>query len=385
VACRVVRYDVAAYAAAGGLNLEDAGRRVRYRFAEQELDQRCAALDTPLHAGRIATAHTLDDLTETFLMRLVTGAGTGGLRAIPPVRGRIVRPLLGARRADVTAYLDALGQPWREDATNADTARLRAWVRHELKPLVETVNPSFGATLERTVRLVSDEDALLAEMADAFARDFSRVEGDRLVFERAPMATLSRAMARRVVRTALVSAFPEASRLGASHTEAIVTGIADDGFARDLPFGLRATAEYGTLTVSRQDEASLSVAPCLLDWPGTCDLGPLGRIEARLVASAEVGAEADAAYFDAAEVGATLVVDGVRPGDRMRPLGMSGTRKLQDVLVDAKVPQRLRASTPVVRDGECVLWVAGVKQSDERKVTPATERVLALVWQREEA
>jgi len=383
VACRVVRYDVAAYAEAEGLNLEDAGRRVRYRFAEQELDARCAALGVPPRMGRIATAHTLDDLTETFLMRLVTGSGPGGLRAIPAVRGRIVRPLIAARRNEITTYLEALGQPWREDATNADTARLRAWVRHELKPLVERVNPSFGATLERTVRIVSDEDALLSEMADDFAAAFSSVEDGRLTFDRTMMVTLEKAMARRVVRAALVAAFPEASRLDASHTEAIVAGMADAGFARDLPFGLRAAAEYGTLTVFRQDESALSVAPCLLVWPGTCDLGPLGRIEARIVGADAVGADPDAAYFDAGTVAPTLTVDAVRQGDRIRPLGMEGTRKLQDVFVDAKVPQRLRGATPVVRDGGQVLWVARVKQSDDAKVTAATERVLTLRWIRE--
>ena len=256
-------------------------------------------------------------------------------------------------------------------------------MRHELKPLVESVNPSFGATLERTVRIVSDEDALLSEMADGFAATFADARDGRLAFDRTMMGTLDRAMARRVVRTALVGAFPEASRLDASHTDAIVAGMADESFAHDLPFGLRAAVEYGTLTVFRQDESALSVAPCLLDWPGTCDLGPLGRIEARIVGVDVVGADPDAAYFNAANVAPTLVVDAVRQGDRIRPLGMEGTRKLQDVLVDAKVPQRLRAGTPVVRDGERVLWVAGVKQSDDAKVTSATERVLMLVWIRE--
>ena len=383
VPCRVVRYDVAAYAEAEGLNLEDAGRRVRYRFAEQEIDARCAVLGALPSAGRIATAHTLDDLTETFLMRLVTGSGPGGLRAIPAVRGRIVRPFIGVRRSEITAYLDALGQPWREDETNADTARLRAWVRHKLKPLVESVNPSFTSTLERTVRIVSDEDALLAQMADNFAAAFATVVDGRLAFDRTMMATLEKAMARRVVRSALVGAFPEASRLEASHTDAIVAGMADDAFARDLPFNLRAAVEYGTLTIFRQDESSLSVAPCLLNWPGMCDLGPLGRIEAHITGADAVGADPKAAYFDAECVAPALVVDAARQGDRIRPLGMTGTRKLQDVFTDAKVPQRLRAATPVVRDGDEVVWVAGVRRSEVAKVTPATTRVLELVWIRE--
>jgi tRNA(Ile)-lysidine synthase len=121
----------------------------------------------------------------------------------------------------------------------------------------------------------------------------------------------------------------------------------------------------------------------LLDWPGKCDLGPLGRIEALVTGVDAVGRDPEAAYFDAQHVAPTLVVDAVRQGDRIRPLGMQGTRKLQDVFVDAKIPQRLRAATPVVRDGEQVLWVAGVRQSDEAKVTSATQQVLTLGWIRE--
>lgn len=384
VRCRVVRFDVEAYAGAEGFNLEDAGRRVRYRFAEDELDARCVSLGVSPLRGRIAVAHTLDDQTETFLMRLVTGAGPGGLRAIPAVRGRIVRPLLGAERGDVLAYLTALGQLWREDVSNADTSRLRSWVRHELLPLVREQNPAFAETLARTVRIIAEEDALLGEMAAAFSRDFGVVEAGRLVFERAQLATLSRPMARRTIREALLRVFPEASRLEAAHIEMLVDGLAVNGFAHDLPFGLRAEDEYGKLTIFRRDEVAPPVAPCLLEWPGTCALGPLGSIEARIAAAGEVTADPFSAYVDADVLSGPLTVDGPRPGDRMTPLGMDGTKKLQDLFVDGKVPKRLRASTPVVRDGERIVWVAGVRLDEAYKVTSGTRVVVALTWRRDD-
>ncbi len=349
VPCRVVRFDVGAYADAEGLNLEDAGRRIRYRFADDELDAWSATVGVSPLRGRIAVAHTRDDQSETFLMRLVTGAGPGGLRAIPAVRGRIVRPLLGAERGDVLAYLTALGQPWREDATNADTARLRSWVRHELLPLAQSRNPAFADTLARNVRILAEEDTLLSEMAAAFSRDFARLEGGRLCFERAQMATLSRPMARRTVREALLRAFPDASRLEAAHVEALVDGLAVDGFAHDLPFGLRAEDEYGTLCVFRRQDSAPPVAPCLLDWPGTCDLGELGSIAAVLTTPEAVTDDPFSAYVDADALTGVLTVDGPREGDRMTPLGMSGSKKLSDIFTDVKVPKRLRVATPVCR------------------------------------
>jgi tRNA(Ile)-lysidine synthase len=383
VACRSVRYDVGAYAAESGLNLEDAGRRVRYRFAEEELDALCDAAGVPRTLGRIATAHTLDDRVETFLMRALAGSGATGLASIAPVRGRIVRPLLDATRAQVRGWLEACGAAWREDATNDDTARLRARIRAELLPVLESYNPRVRDAIARTTDVLAEEDALLGEMAEQFARDFARVtEGCEVRFERAAVLTLSRAMRRRVVRHALVSAFPEASRIELAHLDAICDGMASETFARDLPDGLRARSEYATLVVSRDGGERATVAPSLLELPGTADLGPAGRIVAEEVAPTDATCPRDAAVIDATGVSGPLSVDGVREGDRMRPLGMEGSRKLSDMLTDAKIPRNARGAVPVVRDGERIVWLAGVRMSDEYRVSEATSRAVRLTWQR---
>ena len=384
VPCRAVRFDVADWASAEGLNLEDAGRRVRYRFAEEELDARCADAQVSSGLGRIATAHTRDDRVETFLMRLATGAGPGGLTAVHAVRGRVVRPLIDVSRAEVVAYLDALGQAWREDATNEDTSRLRARVRHELVPALQAIAPGAAESLPRSLALLADDDALLAEMAEAFVHDFTEpVSGAGLAFDRACMGTLSRTMARRVVRAALLAEFPQAVRLEASHVEAVVEGMGDPAFARDLPGGLQARGEYGLLVVTPPAQARV-LAPALLTLPGRARLGPGGSIEAETSTPDSLSDDPTIALIDADVVGDTLVVDSVRPGDRIRPLGMVGTRKVADVLTDAKVPRRKRGVTPVVRDGERIVWVAGVRLADEVKITETTRRALKLTWHREQ-
>ncbi len=378
----VVRFDVAEYAAAEGLNLEDAGRRVRYRFAEEALDAACAAARVSPERGRIAVAHTRDDRIETFLMRAITGSGGGGLSSIPYIRGRIARPLLDCDRAEVRAYLRDLGQEWREDDSNTDESRLRALVRARIVPVAEQVNPAFRATLARSIDLLAGDDALLSRMADDFSRDFARTTAEgRVEFDRAFMATLDPAMARRTVRSALIRGFPEASRLEASHIEALVEGLTAEAFARDLPGGLRAEAEYGKLVVSRAGTEPPVLAPCLLPLPGNADLGQAGSIVAEQVDPADIAGEADSVTIDAGAA-RTFVVDAVHPGDRMRPFGMSGSRKLSDLLTDAKVPRRMRGSIPVIRDGDRIVWLAGVRMSEEYRVGPGTERAMRLTWDR---
>jgi len=385
VECEVVRVDVAEYAAEEGLNLEDAGRRVRYRLAEQALDAACVSAGVSPTRGRIAVAHTRDDRAETFLMRAITGAGAGGLASIRYSRGRIVRPLLDCDRADLRSYLEELGQPWREDASNSDTSRLRALVRHEILPVAERVNPAFRETLARSLDLLAADDALLSRMASDFARDFAEVAvGSEVAFDREWMLTLERTMSRRVVRSAIFSAFPEASRIESAHIEALVDGLGDDDFARDLPDGLRAWTEYGRLVVSQAVTEPAVVAPSLLSLPGTADLGRAGRITAEEVDPDHFSGTSDSVVIDAGDL-TRLAVGAPIEGDRMRPLGMDGTRKLSDLLIDAKVPRRFRPATPVVRDGERIVWLAGVRMSEEYRVVPDTARAVRLTWERPDA
>jgi tRNA(Ile)-lysidine synthase len=386
VPCRLVRYDVAAYAADERLNLEDAGRRVRYRFADDELNALCDALVLPRESGRIAVAHTADDRAETFLARLVSGAGTGGLSSIAPVRGRIVRPLIDARRADVVAYLGDLGQQWREDPTNTDTGRERAWVRHELLPVIEARNPSFVSGATRTMSALAGDETLLAAMAAEAADGAVVASAGALAIDRAALAGMPRPLARRVLRSAIVRAFPEASRMTFEHVEAIVAGSVvgstASSFARDLPFGLRVEAEYDTMRVSRRGDEPVPVAPGLLELPGTLDLAMAGSIVARESHDDVIATGPDTISVDADSVSWPLVVDAVREGDRMRPLGLEGSKKLSDLLIDAKVPRRLRSAVPVLRDGERIVWLAGVALAEECRVTPGSARVAELTWRR---
>lgn len=404
VDCTVATRDVGAYAAEAGLNVEEAGRQVRYAVAEARLDALCAAAGIDPARGRIVTAHTRDDRVETFLARLASGAGPGGLTSIPRRRGRIVRPLLDIDRASLRAYLTAHGVSWCEDATNADTARERAFVRHELLPKFESLNPRFAESLARTMDLLADDDALLQSLAAGFARDFSddAVPGEYVTLNLSFMRTLDPTMARRVVRTAVLDTFPDASRLEAAHIQRLADALSSERFSSDLPGGLRAETVGRALRIERvaRDErgavigsAAAPCSACSLGFDGTYDLGSGGTLAIGLhkvdgdpvewvrhrLSAASVPERT--ALLDAGLLLGSLAVGPAREGERLTPLGLGGSKKISDMLVDAKVPRDMRVTVPVVRDGRNVIWVAGLAIADPYRVTESTTQVLQLTWE----
>jgi tRNA(Ile)-lysidine synthase len=134
--------------------IEEAARNLRYDFF--------TTLLTAGHADTILTAHTLDDQAETVLMKILRGAWTEGLSAIHPVitmaKGKIFRPFLQTRRAEIEAWLTQLNQPWRTDSTNADTAYTRNKIRHELLPQLRAYNPNLDQTLANMAELAREEE-----------------------------------------------------------------------------------------------------------------------------------------------------------------------------------------------------------------------------------
>ena len=200
----VRRIDVAALAAAEHRSLEDAGRQARYRFLEE--------VAAPHGSGAlVATAHTADDAAETILLRLARGSGLRGARGIPARRGRIVRPLLHARRAVLRAALDAAGIGYVTDPSNEDLAHMRNRVRGELLPALERLNPAAVEALTRFGQLAADDDDLLDALAAAELTRRRDSEDGSIDWHDAP----ARALGRRVLRLALGDPPPSAERIEA--------------------------------------------------------------------------------------------------------------------------------------------------------------------------
>ena len=196
----VRRTDVAALAEDDGGSIEEVGREARYRFLEEVAPA----------GALIATAHTLDDVAETVLINLLRGSGLGGVAGIPARRGRIVRPLLDARRQELRDLLHAAGVGYRDDPSNADGAFLRNRVRAELLPVLESIRPGAVERIGRFSRLSADDDALLDELASAELT--RRTDRDGAIDWRSAPPV---AMGRRILRLAIGDPAPPAERIEA--------------------------------------------------------------------------------------------------------------------------------------------------------------------------
>lgn len=386
----VERVDVAQLARERGVSIEQAAHTARHQFFD-----RAAAR---LSATSVAVAHTRDDQAETFLLRLLRGAGPRGLGGMHPRSGLVIRPLIESARADVRGFLEAHQVECREDASNADLNIPRNRVRHELIPYLERrFSPGIVEVLDREAAIARGDADVLEPMAFAAAGRMLTISGDAVEIDIDALLLEASAIARRVIRDAQQVA-SGGRFVGFEAVEAVLElAVSNSTGPLDLP-GHRVNRRGGKIVLTRSD-------PRLARRSGegaqaaqfTYELGVPGQVsvpEAACAISADAeevpsGSSAagrwplvsrgDQVVVEASHLAAPLVVRNRRPGDSFRPLGLQGHKKLQDFFVDAKVGRGERDTVPIVVDSKGqIVWVAGHAVAEEFRVTDRTRAVVIL-------
>ncbi len=364
-------------------------RRARYAFLEDVADQ--------VGAHRVVTAHHADDQAETVLFRLLRGTELAGLRGVRPRDGRMARPLLPFRKRELVDHARRRGLPHHRDPSNRDPGFSRSRLRHRLLPALRSRDPSIGAKLCRIARLAEEAEGALAELGRA-AVDACRMPVDgargtdggeavrlsRSRLRRLPAELQARAV-RRIARTRGI-------RLTRGGTRSAVEFIRDgrSGGRVDLGGGLRLGRDFDFFWLGRETSAANGEGGDRGDRPVTIRLPGSGSARARIggvdygVAwgtGAVEGSGSGGLILRLAAIPASrqleLHVRGREAGDRVRLPG--GTRKLQDVFVDRRLPRSLRRRVPVLAEGETpraggeegsgagrrVLWVPGICRASD--------------------
>lgn len=370
VPCKVVRVKVEKGKGREANSPEEAARRARYeafREAAQELG-----------ANRLATGHTADDRVETLLLRLITGAGPEGLRGIPPVRDIYIRPLIEVFRREVEAYVRHLPFRPRLDVSNLDLRVPRNRVRHELLPLLERrYNPAVREVLCREADTLYHMVGLVEERAKALEESAVSLQGREVVVDRRLLLEVPVLLQRQVLARALRRAGGEADyHLVEELRRRFLEGGENPWL--DIGPGLVARRVYDRIVLGPRP-APGELEEVEIAGEGTFRL-PGWTLRVAVEAwdggdPREVVRSPLEAVLDADRLSFPLKVRGIRPGDRFHPLGAPGTRKLQDFLVDLKVPLERRKDVAVLESEGEIAWVLGMRIDERFKVTPETRRV----------
>ena len=250
VPCTALRVDVAKFAQERDGNVEDVGRRVRYDAARELAQKLCTEQGVSRQKAKILTAHTADDRAETFMMNVMHGSGMSGLASIPRHRGLIYRPLLDYTHDQLKDWLKARALDWHEDATNTDTHYLRAYMRHNVLPLLKARNPLLVQTVCKIADLMADEDDYLEGKAARKLRQITlRKSESSLVLDALKLSSTDVVIARRVVRIVARQLIPEAW-LEFRHVDVVLEAVAAGVGVANLPQNLEARVRLGTVTFS---------------------------------------------------------------------------------------------------------------------------------------
>jgi len=366
--------DVRSYARKKKLNIEEAGRELRYDFLKK----------TALKIGgaKIATGHTMTDQAETFLMRLMRGSGLRGLGGIfPLVEGKVVRPLIQVERQDIEAYLRKKGIEFHTDESNFDRRFLRNRIRLDLVPYIKkNFEPEIISSLGRIASIIREEDSLLEKIAEEKAKRAISKKNNKISLEVKPLSSLSRAMARRVVRGFISELRGNLREISFEDVESVL--CLKEGKEFPLRKGHVLRREKGQIFLKGKIPPKIKYE---YRWEGK---GPLEIKELKLKFEGKKIKRGKSlpldfddqtrAFLDLGKLKFPLLIRNRRKGDRYQPLGAPGQKKLKEILRAKGIPLSERERRPVFLSGDKIVWILGLPVSEKFRVEEGTSDIFEI-------
>ncbi|MYD50276.1 MAG: tRNA lysidine(34) synthetase TilS [Dehalococcoidia bacterium] len=395
VNCTVEAADVPAFQREHRMSIEEAAREARYGFLARVAEK--------VGAAAVVTGHTSDDQIETVLMNFIRGSGLRGLRGMMPTSRRdiggndttLFRPLLNLSKQDTIAYCEALNLAPRSDVSNLSTEMTRNRVRLELLPLMREMNPAFGDAVLRLSRNAEDALTVVDKAVDAAWSDAVAEEGKIIRIDREKFRALDGPVRTHLIIRALSQVKGDAQGIERVHIEDATRAVLDSPDTQlHLPDGLRLSVEQRSAVIYVGDgvfvASSFDASP--LTVPGVTNVGEWRITTERIEIPSEnhprdEGGQSPKGFterFGSAVDVMSLEIRSRLPGDRFQPLGMSGTKKLKDFMIDEKVSKSIRDSIPLIVTSRGIAWVVGRRIAEWAKVGDNDRECLELRVERVE-
>lgn len=389
--------DIKAYAKQHKLSIEEAAREVRF----DELLKTAKDKDYSV----IALGHTADDQVETVLMRLIRGTGSKGLIGIQPKRKiknmQIVRPLLSITREEILAYLAENSISFRTDSSNLTGILMRNKIRRDLIPLLEKdFNREIKTILRRFAEIQEAEYTFISQYADEIYKKISREQENNIYLSIPRLLGQSKAIQMELIRNAINNIKGDTRNITFKHiNDSIKLLNGKTGKYICLPDSLYILKEYDHLIISKEKSVLKTLEETRLNVPGITEIDRTGisiaidnkkktslqSIKKKKVSlksicqQIKLGKTVELKEFvDADKTGTLLTARSREDGDRYRPFGLQGTRKIKDIFIDEKIPVTIRDYLPLICTKDKIIYLTGYRITEEMKVTQKTKNILQI-------
>jgi len=352
------RVNVLDFAKENKLSTEDAGRICRYDFFDEILKK--------TNSNKIVTAHNLNDAVETVFMNIIRGTGLNGLTGIDYSQGNIVRPLLDVTKEEIEEYCKLNNLPIRIDKTNYENDYTRNKIRNILLPIIRNeINSSVDFNVNNMIKILKEDEAELKELAYEIYKRIKVKNGIKKI----EFNKLSRAIQRRVIREYILEIRHSLKDISLNKIDELLDFIRDFGTGKriDIIDGFYLEISYDNIIVKVKEEKQDFCYE--LKIPGTTYIPELN---ASIVSTLRDACQCESIIkdkkiklFDIEKTGKKLYVRNRRDGDRFRPSGMNGTRKLKDFFMDMKLARTERDKIPLIVNDDDIIWVVGIRSSDK--------------------
>jgi tRNA(Ile)-lysidine synthase len=380
--------NVSAFRESEKLSLEDAARRLRYEFFARVAEQR--------NADFVALGHTSDDQAETVLLHMIRGSGLSGLRGMDfqsnvefsGVTMKLLRPLLNISRQDTAEFCRAMNIEPRLDESNLSNDLSRNRVRLDILPEMEVINPAVKESLIRLSRSVARDFSYLQGQVDAVLSTVVRIHDGVVEIARNAFDSLESSIQSHVLRRAVLLAKNDLTDVEQIHIEEMARLMSGQpGKSLNLPGGLQFLVSYDVAFIGTDGSIPCPLPP--LTGETTLQIPGETRVEDWIVTVSLINRKD--AVSDIQPTGSRLgymeqlavpddelAVRTRQPGDRFQPLGMSNAKKLQDFMVDEKIPRHWRDRVPLVVTPRGIAWVVGWRIADWARVHDDASQVLKI-------
>lgn len=370
--------DVRSYAVERKLNIEEAGRKLRYDFLK----------DTAKKYGfsKIATGHTMNDQAETFFMRLFRGSGLSGLSGIYPVVGNlIIRPLLDISREEILDYLNSIKAEFQVDESNLDKRFLRNRIRGELLPyLQKEFDPHLVSRLGKVSSLFQEDEFILKKLTEKERPKFVRSCEEQIFLDLKGLSALPVGLARRLVREFIAEIKGDLRKISFEDIESVL-GLAE---GKEYPLTKDCLLRREQDQIFCPQTSLLETLSYELSWTGKNPL-VIKDLGMSFSGKERPGVPEDwkfdnfkGACLDLGKLRFPLTVRSRREGDRYQPLGSPGRKKLKEIMRAKRIPVRERNKRPVFLSAGEIVWIFGLPVAEKFKIVPETKAIFCISFSR---